>query len=265
MKTVNAPKASKKYERNYAEFAVFMIEQIVQRFTNQVFGELNKGTIEKFEDAQIGNYATILKTLTNRVRRKLMMQFNNARLEDFVRTTLSKADSLNSAVLYKSASELLGIDMKQLIANDIAKPKVNALILESLEWTKKLRDETLELFTTTTLREMALGHSLEDIMKVFKSNSAKRKDHAKFVARNQVANFNAMTSKLRHQKLGITKGIWVTSSDERVRKCHQVRNGKEFDLAEGLYSSCDQKTLFPGTDYQCRCTYKAILPDLTEQ
>ena len=217
MKTINTPKASKKFERVYAEFALFMVSQIEQRFENQAFGGLHKSTVEKFEDAQIGNYAAIFKTLTNRVRRKLMSQFSNKRIEEFVKSTLTKADNNNSSVLYRSASEALGIDMKQLLANDIAKPKINALIEESIAWTKKLRDETLELFTTTTLRGMALGNSLEEIMKGFKAKASDRKNHSKFIARNQIATFNAMTSKMRHQKLGITKGIWVTGHDERVR------------------------------------------------
>ena len=38
-------------------------------------------------------------------------------------------------------------------------------------------------------------------------------------------------------------------------------DGKKFKINEGLYSSCDGKTLLPGMDYNCRCIMKPIIPD----
>ena len=89
----------------------------------------------------------------------------------------------------------------------------------------------------------------------------KRKNHSRFVARNQIASFNSIMNKTRAQKLGIKKAVWRTSADERVRPSHAARNGKEFDLSEGLYSSLDGKTLLPGTDYLCRCSMTMVLED----
>lgn len=262
--TAKAPVASKKYERIFAEFTVYMNEQMSQRFANQAIGGLQSNTVEKFTDAQVGNYSKIFLTLANRVSRKLKKQFSNKRISEFVRNTLNKADNQSKKSLYAPLEKVMGVDIKQLLAKDISKPQINALIEESIQWTKKLRDETLESFTAGTLRSMALGKDLDEVMSEFKATASDRKNHSKFIARNQVSNFNAMTNKLRHQKLGITEGVWDTSGDERVRECHKKRDGKVFKLSEGLYSSCDGKTLFPGTDYQCRCTYQAIIPEFEE-
>jgi SPP1 gp7 family putative phage head morphogenesis protein len=263
-KTIKSPKAPKRFENILAEFTTYMVEQIAQRFENQAIGGLHVSTVEKFSDAQVGNYANVFLKLSKQVKRKLLKQFDNKRIEGFVGSLLSKVDKYGQQQVYLPAEEVLGINMKQLLARDISQPQVNALIQESIQWVKKLRDETLESFTSETLRQMSQGKDLNDIVANTKEITSKRKNAAKFVARNQVANFNAMTTKIRHQKLGIEKGIWVTSKDERVRKSHKERNGKEFDLSEGLYSSEDGKTLFPGTDYQCRCTYRAIIPEFEE-
>jgi SPP1 gp7 family putative phage head morphogenesis protein len=246
-----------------------MTEQMTQRFENQAIGGLHKATVEKFSDAQPGNYASVFLTLANRSRRKLLKQFSNKRISTFVRNMLGKADAQSKKQLYAPLESALGINVTKLLAKDISKPQINALILESIQWTKKLRDETLETFTSSTLRGMSQGKNLEDIMTEFKVVASKRKGQAKFIARNQIASFNAMTNKLRHQKLGITEGIWQTAGDGvepagRVRKCHHLRDGKTFKLSEGLYSSCDGKDLFPGTDYQCRCTYQAIIPEFED-
>jgi uncharacterized protein with gpF-like domain len=98
----------------------------------------------------------------------------------------------------------------------------------------------------------------------------KRKNHAKFTARNQIANYNSLVTKARAQNLGITSARWVTAHDERVRgnpsgkypnatPDHFWAEGKEFDLSIGLKFPSG-KTLLPGVDYQCRCTYELIIP-----
>jgi SPP1 gp7 family putative phage head morphogenesis protein len=264
MKTIPMPNSPKRFERQYADFTVFMIEQMAQRFKNQVLLALNKSTVEKFSDAQVGNYSTVYLTLANRVRRKLLKQFSNPRIKKQTDDTLSKVNEYNQQRTYAPVESSLGLNTTALIAKEGLKPQVNALMLETANWSKKLRDDTLEHFTANTLRSMALGKPLSEIIDEFDTEVSKRKNHARFIARNQVANFNGLTTKIRHQKLGITEGIWVTSKDERVRKCHKVRNGKRFKLSQGLYSSCDRKQLFPGTDYQCRCTYRAIVPEAEE-
>jgi SPP1 gp7 family putative phage head morphogenesis protein len=143
--------------------------------------------------------------------------------------------------------------------------RINAFEMETLQWVKKLRDENLEAFTANTLRSMAQGESLAEVMENFTGLVEKRKNHAKFLARTQIANFNSLTTKLRAENIGITKAVWVTSRDERVRASHQARDGKKFELKKGLYSSLDGKWLLPGTNFQCRCDYILLIPGEEEE
>ena len=80
-----------------------------------------------------------------------------------------------------------------------------------------MRDDTLQMWTSNTLRQMAEGKGLPEILSQFDGMVEKRRGHAKMVARTQIATFNCLTSKARAQNLGITKARWVTSADERVR------------------------------------------------
>lgn len=260
MAKVKQPSYQKSHEREYSKAMEYMIDIISKRFMNQAIKELNRSTVEKFADAQVGNYAKVFLGLANKVKKKMLKQFDDDRLDVLARTILEKSNKQAKRKLYEQLEAKIGIPSNQLTQDGLTF-QTNALILETAQWSKKLRDETLEMYTANTLRAMTLGESLENIMDQFSGMEEKRKNHAKFVARNQIANFNAITSKLRVQKLGITKAIWITARDERVRPCHQVRDGKEFDLAEGLYSSCDGKTLIPGVDFGCRCTSFYVLPD----
>src|SRR5699024_10971643 len=199
--------------------------------------------------------------LASRVRRKIRRQFDNDRIEAMVADVLRKTDRRAQQQLYEAVENAIGISTKALAAREGMTQQINALILETTEWVKKLRDETLETFTTNTLHAMTTGDKLETIMEQFKGVAENRKGHAKFLAHNQIQNFNSITSKVRVQKLGITRAVWDTAGDDSVRPSHAARDGKEFDLAEGLYSSIDGEYLIPGVDYNCRCTARYILPD----
>lgn len=265
---VKMPPPPKGIEKEFARMMEYMVGQIAQRFKNQVLLELNKGTVEKFSDlegfadAQVGNYSAITLTLANRVKRKLLRQFNNKRVNDSTRQVLGKASQYNEDRVYNPVQDIIGIDTATLIAKEGLTPDVNALMIETAQWAKKLRDDTLEHFTANTLRAMSLGKPISEIIEEFDAEALKSKTKAQFIARNQISNFNGMSTKIRHQKLGIKKGTWITSRDERVRECHRRRDGKEFELSKGLFSSCDGKSLFPGQDFNCRCTYRALDPEL---
>lgn len=259
--SIKSPGAPRAQENELSKAMTYMVEELSQRFRNQVFGELNAATVNTFEDAAPVNYAAIYLKLANRTRRKLLKQFDDDRIEELVATILGKVNRRNRSELYGKVEKRIGLSTKELTSTEGLTAPIDALVLETSQWVKKLRDETLDMYTANSLRAMTQGLSLEDILEEFNGLVGKRKDHAKFTARNQIGNFNSITTKLRAQNLGITRAKWVTSKDERVRNCHKVRNGKEFDLDKGLYSSCDGKWLLPGTDYQCRCDYELIIPE----
>lgn len=259
--SVKSPKPPKKEANELAAFTEYMIRVMSERFRNQAIKALNAGTVEKFADAQTGNYAKIFLNLAGSVTSKMIAQFGDYRIEEMVSKVLGKVDKRARDEFYSRIENTIGISSKELAATEAMKSTTEALMLETSQWVKKLRDETMELYTSNTLRAMTLGTGLEGVLDEFDQMEEKRKGHAKFTARNQINTYNSVSTKIRAQNLGIEKGKWVTAHDERVRPSHKDRDGKEFDLAEGLYSPIDGKHLLPGTDFNCRCTYLLILPE----
>jgi len=262
---IKAPEPPKSEIRQFGNAIEYMVDQMAQRWRTQIFKELNQDTISKFTDAkQTGNFAKVFLAMAARVQRKLLKQFDGERLDKMVDEYTGKVDKRNKAEFYRRATEKIGISREELEATEGLTSQINAYKLETMQWVKKMRDDTLQQWTSNTLRQMAEGKGLPEILKQFDGMVEQRKGHAKMVARTQISTFNSLTSKIRAQNLGITKAIWKTASDERVRTCHQVRDGKEYLLSEGLYSSCDGKTLQAGTDYQCRCTAILLIPEMED-
>lgn len=261
MKTLNPVPYPKSYENKFERMMEYMTTEMSKQFKNETLNKLNKGTVGKFQDAQVGNYANIFLGLSNTAKRKIKKRFSNKRLDKEVKRLLLALNKNNQNIFYNEYEQVTGIPVKQMIAKEGLVYQNNALILETLEWVKKLRDDNLAYFTNNSLRIMTGGANFSELESGYIEEAGKRKNHAKFIARNQLANFNGISNKLRAQKVGITKAVWVTSKDERVRPSHQQRNGKEFDLKKGLYSSLDGKYLLTGVDYQCRCISRMVLPD----
>lgn len=238
--------------------AVEETEQVPQYRTEYQYEEV---LLSSFADAQGGNFATVLMKLSGVVRRKVLKQFNNERITALARDMLMKSDKRNKQQLYATVEKAIGINTQQLIQKEAMSETLNALTIETSQWVKKLRDETLEKMVNDTLFAMTNGQGLEQLMEQFKNIKEERKGHAKFLAHNQIQNFNSVTTKIRVQKLGITRAVWDTSGDESVRPSHAARDGKEFDLAEGCYSSIDGKYLIPGVDYNCRCVARYVVDE----
>lgn len=258
---IKAPKSPRGIENELSDVIEYMVAQMGQRFQNQVLGQLQVKTVEKFADAQTGNFASVLLKLSKVAAKKLLKQFSDDRIDKVSQQILAKLDKKSKEEFYKKVAAKTGINVTDLIAKEGMKSTTNALVAETGQWIKTLRDDTFQKFTNNTLFAMSQGESLDTIVSQFDDIVSERKNHAKFLARNQVQNYNSITTKIRAQNLGITKAIWETAGDERVRPSHEDREGKEFDLAEGLYSSVDGLHLLPGTDYNCRCTYTMIIPE----
>lgn len=275
---VKSPEPPKSEMREFGQAIKHMVDQMAKRFRNQVLDELNKSTIEKFEttdsamviagvkfaDAQTGNFARVFLKMAARVRRKLFRQFDDKRLEKIARQYTGRVNRRNASEFYSRVSKRIGISQQELEATEGLTSQINAFQLETAQWIKKMRDDTMAQWTSNTLRDMAEGKTLPEILSQFDGMIEKRNRHAEMVARTQISTFNSLVSKTRARNLGIEKAVWVTSKDERVRSSHAARDGKEFDLADGLFSSTDGKTLLPGVDYQCRCDYRMIIPGMED-
>lgn len=264
-KEVNAPPYPRGAERQFEEILEAMTKATADQFFNQTVKQLNKSTVDKFQDAQGGNYASAFMKLANAAKKKLRQRFDKKRIRKEVTRILNGVTKSSQKSFYANLEDKIGVSANAMIKREGLSPQYNALTEETIAWVEKNFDDTLAYMTNNTLRMMAEGNTLEEIEAGYKMEKSKRVNDAKFIARNQLSTYNGMQNKIRYQKLGIQKAKWVTAGDERVRPSHNDRNGKVFDLSKGLYSSIDGQTLIPGQTYNCRCVAQPILPGEEEE
>jgi len=157
-----------------------------------------------------------------------------------------------------------GVDLGSVVASEGLEDFIALSVNKNASLIKSLPEEYLTQVETIVNNGVASGARYSTIEKqiVGKVGTANSKlaGRIKTIARNEVQTINSQITLRRSEALGITKGIFRTSQDERVRPCHEELNGVEYELKKGAWSKSCQKFIQPGiTDINCRCSYSPII------
>ncbi len=109
------------------------------------------------------------------------------------------------------------------------------------------------------------GRSVKDLTALLQEQLGYSKSRAELTARDQTLKLYGQIQQERQEKAGITKYVWTTSQDERVRPDHADLDGTV--QAWDDPPIVDQRTGrrgHPGFDFQCRCTAVPVLDDDVE-
>lgn len=113
--------------------------------------------------------------------------------------------------------------------------------------------ETTEANATQGYRFDRLSDKIEDSYRV---SAAK----AEFLARQETALFMSNYRKQRFSEAGVTRYIWRTSKDQRVRDTHKHLEGKIFFYSEPpIVDPSTARRANPGEDFGCRCVDEPVL------
>ena len=119
--------------------------------------------------------------------------------------------------------------------------------------------DTLAAMNTIVEQGFYSGARHETIAKEIEHTYNVNKSHAKFIARDQLAKLNGDINRKQQSDAGVTRYIWCTVGDQRVRDSHKKLNGKVFSWDNPPI--VDEKTgrrCHPMQDYQCRCVAKPV-------
>jgi len=84
---------------------------------------------------------------------------------------------------------------------------------------------------------------------------------AALIARDQNHKAKAAMEKARRTDLGITEAVWMHShAGKEPRPTHVAMDGRRYQIDEGMYDSAVGKYIWPGTEINCRCTDRAVIP-----
>jgi SPP1 gp7 family putative phage head morphogenesis protein len=99
------------------------------------------------------------------------------------------------------------------------------------------------------------GTSIQALKEQIKAQFSVTDNRAKLIAQDQTLKLNADLTRYRVQSVGVTKYIWRTVNDSRVRSQHAYRNGQTYSFGVGANGEN------PSEPVRCRCRAEPIFHD----
>ena len=113
-------------------------------------------------------------------------------------------------------------------------------------------------------RGYASGFDLKSVTDELEKTFRLSRKRAAFIARDQGSKLSSQLSARRAIDSGLHMAIWKHShAGVTPRYTHlHIMNGQEFDLREGLFDPDPRvnKKILPGTEINCRCIARIIVP-----
>jgi len=239
---------------------------LIRSINKEILPVIKAGQSQYMVDSVSSNLEVIFERLNKQFTGTLIAAF----AQNLSTTVVEETSKTNEEKFNKSIRKATGVDLGSVIQTEGLNEFLQSSVNKNVSLIKSIPEEYFKQIETIVNNGIASGAKYQTIakeiqaipnIKLKKPGGANYKlvNRIKTIARNEVSTINAQLTKRRSESLGITEGIWRSSEDESVRKCHRIRNGKKFNLKKGLYSSCDGKNLYPGEEINCRCTYSPII------
>lgn len=173
---------------------------------------------------------------------------------DFVRVSVKSID--------REQKRLFGIDVLQ--NSPEIRATMQAAAIQNANLIRSIPEQYLKDVSNAVFTNMRVGLLPREVAKEIEDEYGVSQRRARFIARDQTAKVNGELTKQRQIDAGYEYFQWMTSHDARVRDSHERLAKADVGYGPGVYRWDDLPTnergekVQPGSDYQCRCTSRAI-------
>ena len=181
--------------------------------------------------------------------------------ENIAQGFINRGNIQNQAEVSTNLKNQTGVDLAAYLrSSPNITEKVNAMTTANVQLIKSIRSQYLDKVQNAVTQALVSGSLNKDLTAQIKALGQTTEKRAMFIARDQSSKLNAALTQARHEDVGVTKYMWSTSGDERVRDSHAEKDGQIFE-----YANPPADTGHPGHDFNCRCVQIAVFDDVVSQ
>lgn len=214
-----------------------------------------RGDAERYDGA-----ASKLRALVKQAAKKAEQAVQRSDVEALARKFAARTSTYQRLQLSRQVRAALGVDPvfkdKGLVARTDQFAHENVALITRIP--QRLHGD-LEAMVTRAAASARPSPKLADEIEA-RFGVAKR--HAKLIARDQVSKYHGSLNHARQRELGVTKFVWRTVGDERVREEHADLDGETFDYDDPPV--VDGEEALPSEPVCCRCSAEPVLDDLLD-
>lgn len=176
----------------------------------------------------------------------------------FAKKMSQRSDAQLKAILKRS-----GIAVKFQMTPAM-KDVLDATIGEQVGLIKSIAAQHLGQVEQLVMSSVQQGRNLKTLTDELQRRYKLTRERAALIARDQNNKATAAMTRARQQELGMKRAIWAHSlGGKHPRPTHIANNGKTYDIAKGWYDPAIKKRIWPGTEINCRCVSRSIVPGFT--
>ena len=194
---------------------------------------------------------------------EIEQKFKGINLEPLLRFAANRTKSISLREWRRAVKETLGIDlMTSYYDGGFFEEYIRRWVGENVLKITSIPTQTLGEMQQIILDGFRRGLPVRDIQKEIQRQYNVTRAKARLIARDQISTLNAQITQAQQRDAGVTKYVWSSSRDSRVRECHAELDGKVFSWDEPpdmWYNTKSRGMVFtgrrchPGEDYACRC------------
>jgi hypothetical protein len=143
----------------------------------------------------------------------------------------------------------------------------HAVLGENINLIRNLGRETLDDIQGKVWASVRAGHDMGTLSHQLHDSLGMNWRRAALIARDQNNKAKAVIEATRRKELGIKEAIWMHSGGGVTPRPSHVKAGADkvrFNIEQGWYDPDARKYIWPGTEINCRCVSKAVIPGLDD-
>jgi SPP1 gp7 family putative phage head morphogenesis protein len=187
--------------------------------------------------------------------------WTNSRFAELARAIANRTATFQQEQVVRQWKAMFGVDVLKM--EPWLASKVEAFTTESVSLIKSIPAKFFTQVESQVIRAAREGLRWEVLAETIEARTGVAEASAKLVARDQVGKFMGELNAARQQELGVSRFIWRTARDNRVRESHEELEGKVFAWNDPPI--VDGEPSLPGEPINCRCQAEPVLADVVAE
>lgn len=210
--------------------------------------------------AEDASPASTLRFVIRRLARRWIRNFDLA-AQDIARSLAMGASGFSDSALRRSlARHDVTVSFR---ASPAVRDILQATIAENVALIKSIPRQHLAQVEVLVMNSVKEGRDLKTLVAELQNQFRTTRNRAELIARDQNNKTTAAITRARQAEIGITEAYWVHSGagmHPRPSHVKASRDKVKYNIAEGWLDPAINKRIWPGTEINCRCVSRAVLP-----
>lgn len=214
----------------------------------------------KYRMAIIAQVTAELDGWFERLKGALESRMKIFRVRDRLNTVANVNRKLTVKEWKKVIGKTLGINiLEDYYDGEYFREALEKWVNENVDLIVIIPNDMLDDMKRVILESYLNGDTVTSITKKIERCYGVTKSHARLIASDQMGKLSSQLSRYQQTKAGVSKYVWRTAGDNRVRETHKALDRKTFSWDNPPVVDKKGRRCHPGEDYHCRCIAVPVL------